>query len=513
MRCAGRQPATYWVRILGVLSLLCVMYLEFGTSDRTGPQFGGRLFGLLHGTLLLAIWMLVPLLSADCISKERREGTLPLLFLTPLKPRDIVYAKGTAHGLRSLTLWLAVLPVLTVPLLLGGVGPSEILMSALVNCASICLAMAAGILASALSRVWARALVLAVGLASGFALVMLVILPLVVTSTGGLNFRRFYGYYDSPFATGLMLVANPQGIWQQWLSSFRVTGWMVLQGYVIFAGFAFLVLLAVVRFGAWCVKRAWREAPPSARVQWLEQKLTRPIFFQPWLKRWLGWQLRHNPIGWLEQRSWSSRLVVWSWFAVVVCIYSSLFANLYVWQRAFHWMQTLLASLLAGSIALSAAGSFRRERETGVLELLLIAPMDEWRIIMGRVRGLWMQFLPSIVLLCVVWLYCATFLAQHSETSEVLSVGFYCVAFVSLPVIGLYYSLAMNNYVSSLLWTLLAGIAVPAVLGQLIVLGLEAEKSPFLNVLSPAVVQSAIACLLARRLHHNLKLRKFRLSQ
>src|SRR5512133_3094983 len=164
LRVSARQPATYWVRILGVLALLSVLLLVMSTEESLAPMgrqpIGGRLFGSLHSMLLVAIWILVPLLTADCISKERREGTLPLLFLTPLKPRDIVYAKGFAHGLRAMTLWLAVLPIMTIPLLLGGVGPAEFLMSLLVNWSSLCLAMAAGILASAASRIWSRALAL-----------------------------------------------------------------------------------------------------------------------------------------------------------------------------------------------------------------------------------------------------------------------------------------------------------------------------------------------------------------
>ena len=55
----------------------------------------------------MAIWVLVPLLVADCLSRERREGTLGLLFLTPLTANDIVIAKGLSHGLRAVTLCFA----------------------------------------------------------------------------------------------------------------------------------------------------------------------------------------------------------------------------------------------------------------------------------------------------------------------------------------------------------------------------------------------------------------------
>jgi len=82
------------------------------TAQVLTPADGKDLFRSLHIGLQLAIWFLVPLLTADCISRERRENTLGLLFLTPLGAFDIVIAKSLVHALRGVLLWLAVLPVL-----------------------------------------------------------------------------------------------------------------------------------------------------------------------------------------------------------------------------------------------------------------------------------------------------------------------------------------------------------------------------------------------------------------
>src|SRR5258708_33338415 len=170
----------------------------------------------------------------------------------------------------------------------------------------------------------------------------------------------------------------------------------------------------------------------------MREKLFKPVVFRKQLRGWLRWQLQHNPIGWLEQRNWSGRLVVWSWLAIVTCVYSSLFTNLALYQRAFHSLQNILALLLAGSMAVTAAGSFRRERETGVLELILVSPLRERQIIIDRIWGLWAQFLPAITLLCAVWLYGATFLSEGNELPSVLGC---LVTFATLPVVGLYFSL------------------------------------------------------------------------
>src|SRR5262249_41854281 len=116
------------LRSLGAAALL-VTCCFFGFRLGFGPNQGGTLFGGLHLTLFLSIWIIVPLLAADCISRERRDGTLGLLFLTRLRPQEVVGAKGFAHGMRALTLWLAVLPALMIPFLLGGVGWHEAVLS------------------------------------------------------------------------------------------------------------------------------------------------------------------------------------------------------------------------------------------------------------------------------------------------------------------------------------------------------------------------------------------------
>lgn len=165
LRAQARQPFTFWLRMLGVAALLVCGFL-FASDTSFMPNRGGALFGYMHLTLFGAVWLLVPLGAADCLSRERREGTLGLLFLTPLTARDIVVAKGLTHGVRGLTLVLAVLPVLTIPFLLGGVSWQQALASAFVNFSGLCWALAAALIASAYSKNGLRAMALAVSLAA-----------------------------------------------------------------------------------------------------------------------------------------------------------------------------------------------------------------------------------------------------------------------------------------------------------------------------------------------------------
>lgn len=503
LRAASRHAITYNLRVLGALGLAAVLGM-FWLQDGGGSGAGGRLFDNFHRVLFFAIWILVPLLTADCISRERREGTLPLLFLTPLSAGDIVYAKGLAHGLRSFTLWLAVLPIFTISFLGGGVDWQEVTMSALINFSSVCLALGAGLVASARTRVWTRAMAGAAGLAFFLMAVLFLALPWIVMAYWRVSFGSpFPQWRDSSQVpqAGLVMALSIKGVCQSWL--FRRGPGVLLCSYAILAAVSGIALCVLSRFAALNLNRTWQEKPPSSGSVWLREKLFKPMVFRKQLRGWLRWQLERNPIGWLEQRSWSGRLVVWSWFAIVLCVYSSLFSNLALYERGFHYLQSILATLLAGSMAVCAAGSFRRERETGVLELLLVAPLREWQVILGRVKGLWAQFLPAIVLLCAVWLYGATFL---SNTNELLSVIGFLVTFATIPVVGLYFSLAKSNFIAALVWTILVQVVLPS---AALMLDLQHLQGGPGEVVVRAAVQCGVAGFLAWRLLLLLERREF----
>src|SRR5688572_8884075 len=101
LRAQSRQPMTYWLRVVGIGAILGVVAL---VDSRGAPSaLGSRYFSALNAALFLSIWIFVPLLTADTISREKREGTLGLLFLTPLKPIGIVFGKSLVHTLRAIT--------------------------------------------------------------------------------------------------------------------------------------------------------------------------------------------------------------------------------------------------------------------------------------------------------------------------------------------------------------------------------------------------------------------------
>ncbi|MSU59438.1 MAG: hypothetical protein EXS35_14915 [Pedosphaera sp.] len=477
LRAQARQRFTFTLRELGVLGLLACGF--FFSADSSLPQniVGLRLFHTMHLTLFFTIWILVPLSAADCISRERREGTLGLLFLTPLKATDIVVAKSVAHGLRAGTLLVAILPVLTIPFLMGGVSWQLATIAALTNFSAVCWALAGALVASAGTRSGLRAMVGAIVFSlCGMLGFMITAGYLAIFRVGNTGFGLFnwMSHLDEAAVIGAAFagIANANIP----TNALRVFSGPLLPVMFEVAALSLLVLLLAVFFAAWQIRRTWREAPPPLWVQGVQRTFFTPVIWKKSFRRWMRWTLNRNPIGWLERRTWTGRLVTWAWFAIIISIYSAALSDNNFFQHS-STTQTTMAWLMMGSIAASVAGSFRRERESGVLELLLVAPMTTGQIIGGRLRGLWVQFLPAVAVLLGIWWYFAQIFRDVEEYPKIF---FFAGTFLTLPVIGLYFSVRCRSYIGAFLLTLIFSLFTPYVLLMMVSLfrqlaGLELE--------------------------------------
>ena len=469
LRSQARQPGTYAFRVAGVVVLL-VAAEEFWARHGLGRSSGGDLFSHLHVAMFCSIWILVPLMSADCLSREKREGTLGLLFLTPLRAREIVLAKGLVHGLRALMLWLAVLPVLTLPSLVGGVSWREAAWSTMINFSCVCWALAAGLLGSALGKAWVRSMLfgcLASLLGVGAFMYCLGVVLVFFLARFGAFFRQSTinpWDYERMMAQGFFGATGVNHSWPSILALIRpAEQGNLLAVIAITALFSALVLWLAILLAATLIRRGWREASLPAWWQQGEAALSTPVLGRDFLRRWQLRALERNPVGWLERRTWSGRLVTWAWLAAVLTI--TLFLLAADWPPlAFDWCGRWLLVLLLGNLAASAAGSFRRERESGLMELLLVTPLDEREIIRGRLKEVWSQFLPALVLLSIVWSWMAAVYHLPGIFSHLTSV---LLSFVTLPVVGLYFSLRSRHFLAAWLLTLLVGAAIPE-FGQMV---------------------------------------------
>jgi ABC-type transport system involved in cytochrome c biogenesis permease component len=312
---------------------------------------------------------------------------------------------------------------------------------------------------------------------------------------------------------GVAFLTDAGGCWQLYFLRLVGSHQLLLSGGKLLI-LSVLALMAAIFLAGYKTSRVWQEEPPSARQAALERIFLRPVLWLSLFRRWMRHKLERNPIGWLEQRTWSGRVVTWGWLAVIISLYSAVLTDP-GFLRGNNDLQPVMAWLLAGSIALSAAGSFRRERESGVLELLLVSPLGENAIISGRLRGLWSQFLPAFGTLLAVWLYLSNLLRDPGNQSEI---WFFASTFLGLPVIGLYFSLRCRGFMSAALATALLGIVVPLLLpGALERLWWTYISYPGSLNLDPSggasVIQFLIAVICWLRLHDQLKRRSFPLQR
>src|SRR5205814_4596709 len=89
LRVGSRRRATYWIRSGAALAVIVVATWFFLMAHEMAPhEMAQVLFGILTGSSVLFAVLSGLRLTADCLSEEKREGTLGLLFLTDLKGYD-----------------------------------------------------------------------------------------------------------------------------------------------------------------------------------------------------------------------------------------------------------------------------------------------------------------------------------------------------------------------------------------------------------------------------------------
>ena len=120
---ASRRRGTYWLRVgAAAVALGIGGFVMLLTRKGAQPgEIGMYLFVPLAITSFLYTLLIGVFRTADCLSEEKREGTLGLLFLTDLKGYDIVVGKLAATSLNVFYGVLALFPMMAIPLLAGGV--------------------------------------------------------------------------------------------------------------------------------------------------------------------------------------------------------------------------------------------------------------------------------------------------------------------------------------------------------------------------------------------------------
>ena len=405
LRVAARRKSTFWIRIsAAVIAVLIgsafLLLVSIGGSTFSQVNFGRGLFAVLTWLSLAAASSAGIFLTSDCLSEEKREGTMGLLFLTSLRGYDVVLGKLLATSLQSFYALLAVLPIVAMTLLLGGVAVGEFWRTAIALVNALFISLSAGMLVSALSRDFQKAmgttvvLLLAVG-GAGPALDAFCSKPGPFVATAS---------FSSPIY--LFLTADegskPALYWTAfWVN--QCVGWL-------FLGLSCGLLPRVWQMEARKVSRGARRATRWMGIGGNGESKSRARL------------LDLHPMVWLVTRErWQGRLL-WSFALLMLAGLAglTLASNDGFW---FLWSAVTGFFVLFVYLLVAAESSkfFVEARRSGLLELLLASPLSAAQIIQGRWRGLVRQFaLPLIVCLMVQWVGSA--LAQQI-TSQRMAVA------------------------------------------------------------------------------------------
>ena len=120
----SKRKSTYYLRslIAAGAGMAALVIIELTVEGAVAPAYAGRtlLWTLAAMGMALALFEGI-LLTIDSISRERREGTLGLLFLSNLNAYDIVVGQAFGAGLRTLFAVLAASRAPALSFVFGGV--------------------------------------------------------------------------------------------------------------------------------------------------------------------------------------------------------------------------------------------------------------------------------------------------------------------------------------------------------------------------------------------------------
>lgn len=478
----ARRPVSHWLRVAtaGIFFVLLEMVLrEAGSPEAASRQ----LFPVLHGLLLIPSFLLAPILVVEGLARERRERTLELLFLTPLRPATILLAKTLVSAARTLVLVIGALPVIAFTLLFGGVGPDELVLLVLVQAIAVTLSLAVGLLAACWGRTWIRSLLLAGGL--------LVVGAGIVG--GGLHaaFQEWIGgrfaaaWWPTPATPGdwlagaARLAVNSGGIWSRTLADLPrplVDAWLWLFGS---AWLVTLLLAILLMAGArLLLRRSLRQVAAATPAREAREARRWGAVPARRRRRWL----RGNPLRWLMRYRLEVRLVRWG-AALLVAAGQVALARIDSTGR--HWFATevFVAVGIITFLALAAVASFRTEREEGAWEMLLVTPLEPRQFLLARLGGLGWQFGPALLAWaagCVL-----TFPRQGLDHEAGALLLWIAALALAVPAIGLEAAFQFHTYWKAAVATLFATVGTS---GLIFWAGLQEEYPLGLGLVAVALL-------------------------
>lgn len=373
------------------------------------------LYALLSGVLT----------TADCISEEKREGTLGLLFLTDLRGFDVIAGKGLASSLRAVSALVALLPLTAIPLLMGGVDAAAVTASGAVLLNTLFLSLAMGLFASAVASDARRA----AGITFSLLLGLILLLPLLWGMLLEYLPRSWvpapptssFGMWGGPGMQTVLSINPAVLLGMAWRLGATppvpaADFWPALAGQHALAW-------AFVGLACFILPRNWRDPVDAQRVGARVRAGDRASRSR---RRWL----EDDPFVWFILRERRATIGLWAGLVVIAGVWGWGW-----WELKDEWMDPMVvlvtlffaALWLKNGVSTAACRSLHEQRRSGALELVLCTPTTGRRLASGLVRGLrrWITVPVCLVLLvgALVMLLAARSPRGASGIQEVLALA------------------------------------------------------------------------------------------
>ena len=362
---ASKQGRTYWSRMV-IAAVAMLISLPMIIAMSLVGSGGQPAFVTLGGLCLVYSAFSGSYLTADCISNEKRDGTLGLLLLTDLRGYDIVLGKLAGTCLRLLYGLMALVPAFMLPLFAGGVRAGDVARGTLALLATTFLSASLGVLASSVSRQARRSVALTVAAGTFLWFVLVPLLELWANKGGPPQLIAALGLF-APSAMVSQAIGGSGAHTRFWESLIAVHG----------------MSWAFIAAASFFLPRFWRDAPAKG--------MTRP--WQIRLRRWgRGGKERRrrlldrNPFFWLLARERFSPVWPWLVTGAAICILAITIrasdpANLNPGSAIVVLVSLhLILKLWTASVAVNPIATQRRGSS---FELLLSTPLSVEEMISG----------------------------------------------------------------------------------------------------------------------------------
>jgi hypothetical protein len=392
----ARRSASYWARAsTAFLAFVVMAWLLALTAQTSFLGLGRSIFVILSWVAFAYALVAGIHATADCISEEKRDGTLGLLFLTDLRAYDVILGKMSAGSVSAAYALLAILPMISLGLLVGGVALQELLEAAAILANTLFFSLALGVYISTLSRNERRSV-----FAASVIMFLLAVFPFAFIFTAAL-----YGYYVS-FSTGLEIVGFVSPIYpllELHLSAGPGAILTVQQRYIsmaIYHGIAWMLLFAACAI----LPRYINDAPGKRTAKMRAAGETLVMGTRPQRQARRRKLLDRNAFLWLVSRERGKG--VQAWFLVLF------FAGLYLWvalnhSNLAHDLPINITILLTVHFTLKlwlasdVCNRLIQDRRDGALELLLATPLTVARIAQGQTLALRRVFFGPVLALLI----------------------------------------------------------------------------------------------------------------